>query len=66
MTGPTSSPGEGGTISAFFYNPQLAEGISFGHYLRDADQLYDRLLAIMAKDGPASSRRQPTGRSTSP
>ena len=44
---------KGGTISAFFYNPQLAEGISFGHYLRDADQLYDKLLAIKSKDGPA-------------
>lgn len=47
------SGAEGGTISAFFYNPQLAEGISFGHYLRDADQLYGRLMAIKAKDRPA-------------
>lgn len=44
---------EGGTISAFFYNPQLAEGISFGHYLRDADQLYERLLAIKGTEKPA-------------
>ncbi len=43
----------GGTVSAFFYNPQLAEGISFGHYLRDADQLYARLLAIKANEKPA-------------
>ena len=42
---------KGNTISAFFYNPQLAEGISFGHYLRDADQLYERLLAIAKTEG---------------
>jgi hypothetical protein len=42
----------GGTISAFFYNPQLAEGISFGHYLRDADQLYRRLVTIKAQEQP--------------
>ncbi len=40
----------GKTINAFFYNPQLAEGISFGHFLRDADQLYERLLAIRNGD----------------
>ncbi len=44
---------QGGKVTAFFYNPQLAEGISFGHYLRDADQLYGRLKAIKAKDRPA-------------
>jgi hypothetical protein len=41
----------GGTISAFFYNPQLAEGISFGHFLRDADLLYQRLLDIKQTEG---------------
>jgi hypothetical protein len=44
--------GAGGrTISAFFYNPDLASGISFGHLLRDADNLYSRLLAIRDADG---------------
>ena len=47
------SGAQGGTVSAFFYNPQLAEGISFGHYLRDADQLYGRLLDIRANEKPA-------------
>jgi hypothetical protein len=44
---------KGKTISAFFYNPQLAEGISFGHYLRDADSLYQRLVAIKQEDKPS-------------
>lgn len=43
---------KGKTISAFFYNPQLAEGISFGHYLRDADSLYQRLVAIREDEKP--------------
>ena len=38
------------TISAFFYNHQLAEGISFGHFLRDADMLYQRLLVIKKEE----------------
>lgn len=37
-------------ISAFFYNPQLAEGISFGHLLRDADNLYSIIKSISDKD----------------
>lgn len=40
----------GKTVNAFFYNHQLAEGISFGHYLRDADQLYERLLTIKTEE----------------
>ena len=42
----------GGSIAAFFYEPELASGISFGHYLRDADALLAsiRKLAI-SKDG---------------
>ncbi len=40
----------GKSINAFFYNHRMAEGISFGHFLRDADQLYDRLLAIKNAD----------------
>ncbi len=42
----------GKSINAFFYNPQLAEGISFGHYLRDADALYQRLLMIKEQEKP--------------
>jgi hypothetical protein len=44
---------KGNTISAFFYNPQLADGISFGHLLRDADNLYQTLETIKQQDGPA-------------
>ena len=40
----------GGTISAFFYHPELASEISFGHALRSADGLYSRLLDIKEKD----------------
>ncbi|MFA7107737.1 MAG: DUF3536 domain-containing protein [Sphaerochaetaceae bacterium] len=38
------------SITAFFYNPDLASGISFGHYLKDADKLYDKLLEIKNKN----------------
>lgn len=41
---------KGGKINAFFYNPELAEGISFGHLLQDADNLYSRLISIRDKD----------------
>ena len=41
---------KGNTISAFFYHPSLAEGISFGHLLRDADNLYARLLTIKREE----------------
>ena len=40
----------GGEIAAFFYHPGLAEGISFGHMLRDADNLYTNLKSIKEKD----------------
>ena len=40
----------GGEITAFFYEPGLASGISFGHYLRNADSLYSTLLDIKARD----------------
>ena len=40
----------GGTITAFFYEPGLASGISFGHYLRNADTLYSTLLDIKERD----------------
>ncbi len=38
--------GTSGTIAVFFYNPELASGISFGHYLHNADELYSKLLNI--------------------
>lgn len=41
----------GREIAAFFYHPGLAEGISFGHVLRDADALYASLLEIKKADG---------------
>lgn len=41
----------GRTVTAFFYHPGLAEGISFGHLLRDADNLYERLRKIKHDDG---------------
>lgn len=40
----------GGEVQAFFYHPGLAEGISFGHALRNADTLYERLLSIKKTD----------------
>lgn len=40
---------QGGKVSAFFYHPQLASSISFGHMLRDADAMYKELVHI-AKD----------------
>ena len=40
----------GGKIQAFFYHPGLAEGISFGHALRNADTLYKTLKDIKEKD----------------
>lgn len=39
----------GRTLTAFFYDPELASGISFGHMLRDADAMYARLLAMRAE-----------------
>ena len=41
---------KGTSIAAFFYNPSLAESISFGHLLRDADNLYARLLTIKREE----------------
>ena len=42
---------KGKQISAFFYHPGLAEGISFGHALRNADALYQTLVDIKSADG---------------
>ncbi|MGD1821202.1 MAG: DUF3536 domain-containing protein [Pleomorphochaeta sp.] len=41
---------KGNILNAFFYNPQLAEGISFGHLLRDADNLYNVISEISKND----------------
>lgn len=43
---------DGNTITAFFYHPDLASGISFGHLLRDADALYRTLVEIVERDRP--------------
>ncbi|MCR4675884.1 MAG: DUF3536 domain-containing protein [Sphaerochaetaceae bacterium] len=36
-------------IVAFFYDPELASGISFGHLLRDADGLFEKLRQMRTK-----------------
>ncbi len=41
----------GGNLAVFFYHPGLAEGISFGHFLRDADSLYRHIRHITDHDG---------------
>lgn len=61
----------GKTISAFFYHPGLAESISFGHALTDADALYQNLLKIKdcdkrdlihtATDGEIYGHHEPFG-----
>lgn len=60
------------TISAFFYDPDLASGISFGHLLRNADNLFDILknmriqrnnpkLITCATDGEIYGHHEPFG-----
>lgn len=39
----------GGTLAAFFYNHVLAQGISFGHYLQNADSFYEKLKFFAGK-----------------
>ena len=46
LTGP-----QGGRIAAFFYQPDLASGISFGHYLQSADHLYQHLVELKQQTG---------------
>lgn len=43
--------GRTGKLAAFFYNPELASAVSFGHLLRDADAFYDKLLSIRRASG---------------
>ncbi len=50
---PYTIEGTHGSIAAFFYHSGLAQGISFNHYLQDADKLYARLLDIQQSDAPA-------------
>lgn len=45
ITGP-----QGGSVNAFFYEPTLASDISFGHALRSADSLYQKILDIKNHD----------------
>ena len=64
--------GEKRQIAAFFYDPELASGISFGHYLTDADKLFKRLkeirkerknpkLITCATDGEIYGHHEPFG-----
>ncbi len=61
-----------GDLAAFLYNHELAEGISFEHYLRSADALYSRLLTChnnadpghlihVATDGEVYGHHEPFG-----
>ncbi len=63
---------EKGSITVFFYNNLLAQGISFGHYLRNANTLYTRLkrlhssresshLIHTATDGEIYGHHEPFG-----
>ena len=61
----------GGELAVFFYNPDLASGISFGHYLHSADNLMNRILDIfnnqegnlinVATDGEIYGHHEPFG-----
>ena len=42
----------GREIAGFFYHPGLASNISFGHALRNADELYQSLLGIKRNENP--------------
>jgi alpha-amylase/alpha-mannosidase (GH57 family) len=47
--------GKSGSVSAFFYNPDLASGISFGHFLKNADSLYKTIKEFSCQDGVCNS-----------
>ena len=61
----------GDAITAFFYHPNLASDISFGHLLRDADNMYETLTGIRdaedsslihtATDGEIYGHHEPFG-----
>ncbi|MCF7929709.1 MAG: DUF3536 domain-containing protein [Spirochaetales bacterium] len=42
----------GGSIAACFYNPVLAQGISFEHYLRNADMLAEHIRGFADPEDP--------------
>ncbi|RKX77399.1 MAG: glycoside hydrolase [Spirochaetes bacterium] len=39
-----------GELAVFFYNHILAQGISFDHYLRNAETLYEKILGFYKKE----------------
>ncbi len=41
-----------GNLNVFLYNQDLAQGLSFEHYLKSADTLYTRLLASHDSENP--------------
>jgi len=43
----------GGSLNIVFYNHELAQGISFDHYLQSADALYGRLLRFHNDEDPS-------------
>lgn len=43
----------GGSLGVFFYNHTLASGISFEHFLLNADSLYDRFKVHKHEDSPS-------------
>ena len=61
----------GGRVSAFFYHPRLASDISFGHVLRNADDIYRNLVHLKrdrhprlihtATDGEIYGHHEPFG-----
>ena len=64
--------GIGKDLAVFFYNHSLAEGISFQHFLKDAESLYTRLKEFMdpeksshlihtATDGEVYGHHEPFG-----
>ena len=42
----------GKSISVFFYHPNLASDISFGHILQDADRMYEKLHTLKESELP--------------
>ncbi|NQT60896.1 MAG: DUF3536 domain-containing protein [Bacteroidetes bacterium] len=47
--------GKSGSVAAFFYNPDLASGISFGHFLKNADKLYNTIKEYSNQDDVCNS-----------
>jgi hypothetical protein len=37
----------GGSLNVFFYNPTLTDGIYFGHWLRDANSLFQKIEGLL-------------------